>query len=164
MELLVETVEEKELSEYEIERNKPMPSLNHGYVQHRLSMFLGFKYLSNYTILTEVEIEMPEKPNSVPDLMIYPKIEIDFLEDKVILKEIPLTTIEILSSTQTEKELIEKAKRYFAAGVKSCWIVLPVFKAIAVFSSPKQKQVFTENTILKDEITGIELSLADVFA
>ncbi len=165
MELLTEPVAEvQELSAYEIERNKPMPSLNHSFVQANLLVSLGFRYRKTNTFLSELDIVMPEKPDSVPDISIYPKLEIDFSEDIIGMKEMPLTTIEILSPTQRESELVAKAKRYFAAGVKSCWIVLPIFKVIVVYSSPTQRQVFIEDMILIDKITGIELPLSEVFA
>jgi Uma2 family endonuclease len=165
MELLVESiVEERELSQYEIERNKPMPSKNHGFIQSKLSMIIGYRYLNTYNLFSELDIIMPEKPDSVPDVCIYPKSEIDFSEDIIGMKEMPLTTIEILSPTQRENELVAKAKRYFAAGVKSCWIVLPIFKVIVVYSSPTQRQVFTEDMTLIDKITGIELPLNEVFS
>jgi Uma2 family endonuclease len=169
MELLVEKVIDsgtppEALSQYEIERNKPMPSRNHGFIQSKLSMIIGYRYLNTYNLFSELDIIMPEKPDSVPDICIYPKSEIDFSEDVIGMKEMPLTTIEILSPTQRENELVEKAKRYFAAGVKSCWIVLPIFKVIVVYSSPTQRQVFTEDMTLIDKITGIELSLNDVFS
>jgi Uma2 family endonuclease len=165
MELLVESIaEERELSQYEIERNKPMPSKNHGFIQSKLSMIIGYRYLNTYDLFSELDIIMPEKPDSVPDVCIYPKSEIDFSEDIIGMKEMPLTTIEILSPTQRENELVAKAKRYFAAGVKSCWIVLPIFKVIVVYSSPTQRQVFTEDMTLIDKITGIELPLNEVFS
>jgi Uma2 family endonuclease len=165
MELLVESIaEERELSQYEIERNKPMPSKNHGFIQSKLSMIIGYRYLNTYDLFSELDIIMPEKPDSVPDVCIYPKSEIDFSEDTIGMKEMPLTTIEILSPTQRENELVAKAKRYFAAGVKSCWIVLPIFKVIVVYSSPTQRQVFTEDMTLIDKITGIELPLNEVFS
>ena len=165
MELVVETIAEvQELSAYEIERNKPMPSKNHGFIQSRLSMIIGYRYLNTYNLYSELDIIMPEKPDSVPDICIYPKSEIDFSEDIIGMKEMPLTTIEKLSPTQRENELVTKAKRYFAAGVKSCWIVLPIFKVVVVYSSPSQRKVFTEDMTLMDNITGIELPLSEVFS
>ncbi len=164
MELLEETSAETGLSAYEIERNKPMPSLNHSIIQSNLVFELKTKYRSQYSFPSEINIIMPEKPNAVPDIAIYPKLVIDFLDDKIAMKEVPLTTIEILSPTQTEKELVAKAQRYFAAGVKSCWIVLPIFKAIVVFSSPTQRKVFLEDMTLIDSSTGIELPLAEIFS
>ena len=164
MELLTETITERELTEYEIERNKPMPSLNHAVLQSNIVFELRTLLRKQYTILSEISIIMPEKPDAVPDIAIYPKLEIDFLEDKVAMSEFPLTTIEILSPAQTEGELLAKAQRYFAAGVKSCWIVLPLFKAVAVFSSADKSKVFTEEMTLIDQVTDIQLPLSEVFA
>ena len=163
MELLTETVAERELTEYEIERNKPIPSLNHAVVQKNLLVSIDYRYRKQYTLLPEISLIMPEKPDAVPDIAIYPKLEIDFLEDKIAMSQFPLTTIEILSPTQTEGELLAKAQRYFAAGVKSCWIVLPIFKAIAVFSSPDKSKVFTEDMTLIDQVTEIQLPLTEIF-
>ena len=163
MELVVEPNLESGLSTYEIERGKPMPSKNHGFIQSRLSTIIGYRYLNVYDLYSELDIIMPEKPDSVPDVCIYPKSEIDFSEDIIGMKEMPLTTIEILSPTQRENELVAKAKRYFSAGVKSCWIILPIFKVIVVYSSPTKRQVFTEDMTLIDEVTGIELNLAEIF-
>ena len=166
MELLIETVVESEveLSEYEIERNKPMPSKNHSIVQSNLIFELQNKYRKTYSIASEIDLIMPEKPNTVPDIAIYPKLKIDFFEDQIGMKEMPLTTIEILSPSQSENELVAKAQRYFDAGVKSCWIVLPIFKAIVVLSAFTKRQVFTENMTLIDPTTGIELPLSEIFS
>ncbi len=163
MELLTETVADRELTEYEIERNKPMPSLNHAVVQSNIVFELRTLLREQYSILPEISIIMPEKPDAVPDIAIYPRLEIDFLEDKIAMNQFPLTTIEILSPTQTEGELLAKVQRYFAAGVQSCWIVLPIFKAIAVFSSADKSKVFTEDMTLIDQVTEIQLPLAVIF-
>lgn len=120
MEQRTEIVTERELTQYEIERNKPVPSLNHSLVQGNLLVAVNYRCHKQYTILSEIDLIMPEKPNAVPDIAIYPKLQIDFLEDKTAMSQLPLTTIEILSPSQTEGELVAKAQRYFAAGVKSC--------------------------------------------
>lgn len=164
MALLTEIAEGNEVLSYETERNKPMPSLNHSIVQGNLIAELKVRYRKQYTILSEIDLTMPEKPNAVPDVAIYPKLKIDFLEDKITMKEMPLVTIEILSPSQNENEMVAKAQRYFRAGVKSCWIVLPIFKAIVIFSSPTQRQVFTEDMLLVDKVAGIEFNVSEVFA
>ena len=164
MELLAETVVEREISQYELERNKPMPSLNHSIVQSNLIFELKTHYKKTFSFLSEIDIVMPERPFAVPDIAIYPKLEMDSFDDKIAMTEMPITAIEILSSTQTEKELVNKSMRYFAAGVKSCWIILPIFKVIIVFSTPIKRQVFTEDMTLIDAATGIELPLHDIFS
>jgi Uma2 family endonuclease len=165
MELSVETVtENRELSEYEIERNKPMPSKNHSIVQKNLLVSIDFRNRKNYTVMSEIDIIMPEKPDTVPDVAIYPKLKIDFFDDQIGMTEMPLTAIEIISPSQSDTELIKKINRYFKAGVKSCWLVNPAFQAIYVYSEIGKYQFFNSGMTLLDPATGIELPLSEIFA
>ena len=165
MELLTETVTEiVELSQYEIERNKPMPSKNHAIVQGNLITELNIRYRKAHSFFSELDIIMPEKPNCVPDIAIYPKLKIDFLDDEIGMTEMPLTAIEIVSPSQSDNDLIKKISRYFNAGVKSCWLVSPAFQAIYVYSEIGKYQFFNTGMTLTDPATGIELSLNEVFA
>jgi len=165
MELLVESVKaDNELSTYEIERNKPMPSKNHGYLQTRLSSEIDHLYRKQFTIFSEIEISMPERPNCVPDVAIYPKMEINFWDDELVMTEMPLIAIEIISPTQSDTELVKKINRYFEAGVQSCWLVMPSFQAISVYSGIGKYQFFSSEMILKDAISNIELPLIDIFS
>lgn len=148
---------------YELERNKPIPSKNHAAIQMLLGFFLLQKYLTKYTILSEVKIEMPEKPDLIPDLSIYPKLEIDFKHDQTAMNEMPLVAIEIMSPTQSNDDIITKIERYFNAGVHSCWMVIPTLEAIVVYSSLDQYQFFNSTQILKDSVMEIEIDLAQVF-
>ena len=165
MELLTEIVAEAvELSQYEIERNKPMPSLNHSFIQKNLLVSIDYRYRKNYTLLSELDIIMPERPNCVPDVAIYPKLKIDFLDDVIGMTEMPITAIEIVSSSQSDYEIVRKINRYFNAGVKSCWLVNPPLQAISVYSEIGKYTFFNTDMTLTDPATGIELSLSEVFA
>jgi Uma2 family endonuclease len=157
-------VEERELSQYEIERNKPMPDFKHSIVQTNLLFRLGLLYNNYFSILPELNITMPTGRDAVPDVCIYPKMDIDFSNDIESMAEMPLTIIEIISPPQTEEKLVSNSKRYFDAGVKSCWIVLPSMKAIYVYSQIGKYQFFNDEMTLIDKLTGIELPLNEVFS
>jgi Uma2 family endonuclease len=163
MELLNSTFLGRELYDYEIKRNKPIPDLRHSYVQTNLLFKLAEMYSNNFTILPELNLTMSTGPDAVPDICIYPKMTIDYSNDIESMIEMPLTTIEIISPPQTEEHLIKNAKRYFNAGIQSCWIVLPITKTIIVYSTISQYQSFTSDMILKDLLTGINFDFADIF-
>ena len=164
MELLTETsTQTAELSPYEIERNKPMPSLNHGLIQSNLIFELKTLYRTNYSFPSEIEIIMPQKPNCVPDIAIYPKIQMDHLHDISKMKDMPITAIEIVSSSQSNDDILAKFERYFLAGVQSCWLVMPSFQAISVYSAIGKYQFFNHGMILVDNANNIELPLNDIF-
>ena len=150
-----------ELSAYELERNKPMPSLNHSIIQANLIIELA-SFRNKYNIASELSLDLSDWP-SVPDVSIFPKKEIDLKNDVIAMKEPPLGVIEILSPSQSLSELTSKASGYFAHGVRSCWIVLPTLANIYVFSSPDDYAIFRASETLHDEKLDISFPLEAVF-
>lgn len=141
-----------------------MPTLNHAVSQANLVFVLKLHYRQQYLIVSEINLTMPERPDAVPDIAIYPKLEINFFNDITSMTEMPLTAIEIVSPSQSDAEILAKFKRYFDAGVKSCWLVMPSFQAISVYSAFGKYQFFSETNTLTDPITGIELPVSEIFA
>ncbi|QDK77954.1 Uma2 family endonuclease [Spirosoma sp. KCTC 42546] len=154
----------EQVSAYELERGKPMPTLNHAYVQKNLLVSLDYRYRKTLTVLSELNLSMPERPDAVPDIAIYPKLQIDFLHDVTSMTQMPLTAIEIVSPSQSDAEILAKFERYFNAGVQSCWLVMPSFQAISVYSAFGKYRFFSENDTLTDALTGIELNLSEIFS
>ena len=151
-----------EISDYELERGKPRPSVNHSIVQLNIGFELKTRYREQFRFMSEINIEVAGRV-MVPDIGIFAKMPIDMANDSIIARQLPLTTIEILSPAQAFDELVDKARAYFEAGVKSCWIVMPKAQAVFVYSAPGQYEFFHKAEILIDPATGIELPLARLF-
>ncbi|MCB0586194.1 MAG: Uma2 family endonuclease [Phaeodactylibacter sp.] len=149
-------------SEYELERDKPVPSKNHSIVQTNLVILLGTKYKGKYRALSEVSIVVSSK-EKVPDIAIYPSMEFTPGEDETRLENAPLGVIEILSPSQSLTELITKSAAYFEAGVLSYWLVLPDLRSIYLFSAPGEYQLFAKEDKLEDPRLEIELELKEIF-
>ncbi|MBC7571133.1 MAG: Uma2 family endonuclease [Spirosoma sp.] len=149
------------LTPYERERGKPMPSFNHSKLQARLSQQLLNQYEDRYDVLSELSLEAPN-PSYVPDLCLFPVEPSNWREDEVKVSEVPLTVIEIISPSQTDTELTEKSKAYFAAGVKSYWLVQPVLRTIFVLLPTGDELVF-HNNVLTDPTNGVSIDLRKVF-
>ena len=111
--------------------------------------------------MTEVKLDIPEK-DAVPDLAIYPLLAFDPLHDEIKMTQMPLGFIEILSPTQTNEELLTKVGKYFDAGVKSCWLVIPTFRLISVFSDRQTSKTFIDGE-LHDPVPGIKLDVDKIF-
>jgi Uma2 family endonuclease len=150
------------ISKYEMERNKPLPSLNHGLVQANLITELNIAYRKKYSIVSELSLELTNWP-SVPDISILPKQKMDTQNDQIRVYDAPLCAIEIIFPSQSLNELTDKARKYFSHGVKSCWLVILPLETICVFSSPTNYQYFRAEQTLIDEVLGIDLPLGDVF-
>jgi Uma2 family endonuclease len=152
-----------EISEYEQERGKPMPSKLHGRIQLKLGTVLDNAYGEKYSLFSELSLSLNDW-DSVPDLSVYPKMELNYNEDEIELTDPPLCAIEILSPSQGLQELIVKARKYFSYGVKSCWLVIPLLKNVYVFSGPMNYQMFRDTETLHDPVIDVRLELSKVFS
>ena len=139
-----------------------MPSLNHGSIQANLGFELMTRYRQAYRFASEINIDVLGRI-MVPDIGVFPRMDLDMAHDQIVALQLPLTTIEILSPTQALKELTDKARVYFQAGVKSCWIVLPDQQGVFIYSAPNEYEYFHGKDRLHDPATGIELELAPLF-
>ena len=149
-------------SNYEQARGKPMPSKNHAIIQSNLHFELRKKYHAQFQFLLEIHVDLG-KNSRIPDIGIYASLAYTPGNDEAKVTEIPLGVVEILSSSQSLSELIQKSSDYFEAGVKSYWLVLPDLKTIYVFHAPGEYEVFAKEAVLKDTALHIELNLVDIF-
>lgn len=149
------------ISDYEIERNKPMPSLNHASIQSNLIMELAL-FRSKFRIVSELNLDLANWP-SVPDICIFPKTPLNLREDVTAVTEPPLCAIEITSPSQSTDQMRQKVEKYFQHGVKSCWIVFPALANIYVFSSTDDYEIYRAHETLQDTVLGISLPLKEVF-
>jgi Uma2 family endonuclease len=148
--------------QYELERNKPLPSLNHARVQSRLTFELDNSYNAEYDILPELDIQFPNKL-VVPDISIYPKSTTDWDNDVLTMVDLPLLVIEILSFRQIFNDITDRIRKvYFPAGLKSTWVVLPSIQSIMIFK-PNAKPKLYNSGIMQDEASGFKIDLDKIF-
>lgn len=146
---------------YEEERGKPMPSLNHSFIQANL---IGeFIRNGDYRVASELTLDLGQKPDATPDLCIFPRRPMNLLEDQIRSKDIPVMVVEILSPTQGSFEVLQRFQRYFANGVKSCWLVEPVVHSIMILTADGTETTVNEG-IVTDPATGLTADLARVFS
>jgi Uma2 family endonuclease len=155
---VADTLSDEAVSDYERERGKPMPSLNHGLVQAKLITLLSA--LKQFTVGSEITLDL--SPKVTPDILIFNKRKPNWQHDEKRVSEMPLTVIEILSGTQGLDNFDEKLTRYFNAGIKSVWLVQPFIETIAIFLPNQKPKVFSTGELF-DDATGIRLSLAEIF-
>ncbi|MBD2768244.1 Uma2 family endonuclease [Hymenobacter sp. BT664] len=150
-----------EVSDYELERGKPRPSLNRALIQRNL-LLLNAGLGADYLVLPELSLAL-DVQKAVPDVSVFPRGALDLSAEQISVTVVPRTAIEILSPTQVIPELLEKAKRYFAAGVQSYWMAVPDLRAVAVFSELGKYQYFYNGQTLTDPATGAEIAISQLF-
>ncbi len=152
----------EQLTEYELERGKPMPNLTHGSIQANLVFELKTAYRTNYRIASEVTLAtQPE--GSTPDVLLYPQMPLGFGDEPAKRIDAPMLCIEIQSPSQSLEEMVEKTSLYFQFGVQSCWIVAPAVRGVFVYDRPSHYRFFYDNETLLDSKVNIALPLALIF-
>lgn len=78
----------------------------------------------------------------------------------------PDLAIEVLSKSNTRKEMARKRREYFKAGVRLVWEVDPKARTVAVYESPEGPIVLEVGQTLDggQVLPGFALPLADLFA
>lgn len=152
-------------SEYEAERGKPMPSKLHGRLQAKLTGLLYVCCGQTHTIYSELSLSLPPAfIKQVPDVAVYEGLTPYSVADEITVSTPPLLAIEILSPTQSLTELTDKIEGYLVTGIKSCWLVLPGIRSVAVSTQPGVYHTFDYPAKLVDPATGIEVELAQLFS
>jgi len=79
---------------------------------------------------------------------------------------VPDLAVEVLSESNTKREMNRKRNEYFDAGVRLVWIVDPKTSTIRVYTEPEQFTVLDQNQILDGGavLPGFTYSLRDLFA
>lgn len=79
---------------------------------------------------------------------------------------VPDLAVEVLSKTNTRKEMVRKLHDYFQAGVRLVWYLDPEKRSLEAYTAPDRSVVFGEaDTIDGGEVLpGFTMRLADVFA
>ena len=151
-----------ELSDYEKERGKPLPSLNHAFVQSRL--IVAFASFREFSILSELTLELPDGSRLTPDISVYPKLTKDWRHDVIRMKIMPTLAVEIPSPSQGFQEIADKLDLYFANGVESVWVVQPGMQTVAIYLPGVVRPLVVTEGEVKDPVTGLTARLEDIFA
>lgn len=135
-----------------------MPSLNHSYICAQVMRQL----LQDDSIQPLPELTLDIDNGLTPDISVFKKekIQPNFFEDILKVKDLPILAIEIISSSQSIQSILEKSKLLVNSGVKTVWTVEPYGRSIFVINK-EGKKLFHEDIV---ESEGIKVDFTRVFA
>jgi Uma2 family endonuclease len=103
----------------------------------------------------------------IPDVAFYSwsKFPKQLLPRVQILNFVPELAIEILSPTNTKKEMERKRREYFEGGAELVWEVHPEKQIVDVFTAPEEKTIIDADGILDGGavLPGFTLSVKEWF-
>jgi Uma2 family endonuclease len=88
------------------------------------------------------------------------------LPDEAIASIIPDLTVEVISRSNTKREMALKLENYFRAGVRLVWFLYPESQTAKVYTSPtKVKRIDRDQSLVGGEVLpGFSLPLKQLFA
>ncbi len=146
-----------------------------GYWESRLAVLLAY-FIETYLDGNDIGFTLGEGGMQrvdfgqmrIPDVSFYwwsrfPNRELTMEQ---ILAEVGDLVVEVLSPSNTDQEMERKRREFFAAGTKLFWIVDPVDRTVAVYTSPDDVTVLDETQTLTggDVLPGFTLPIRDWFA
>jgi Uma2 family endonuclease len=77
----------------------------------------------------------------------------------------PDLVVEVLSESNTAREMDQKLLEYFSAGVRLVWYVLPDLQQVHVYTAPDQRQIITADHTLHggEVLPGFTLPVRQLF-
>ncbi|KHD04594.2 hypothetical protein PN36_07620 [Candidatus Thiomargarita nelsonii] len=121
-----------------------MGSLNHSLTAGRIAGLLFND--ERFEVMPELSLD-GSQIELIPNLAVYtdPPPQASPMDDVLMVSQMPDLIIEVLSPKQRISDIFVKFKAYFALGVKSCWLALPLIEVIDVYSQPDQHRTFDLN-------------------
>jgi Uma2 family endonuclease len=148
---------------------KPM-----GFFEARLAFILGFfleKFLETHDlgIAVGADAVLRVQPGQVrlPDLSFFSwdRFPNRIVPREAILQMTPDLAVEVLSPSNTKKEMLRKRREYFGGGCRLVWEVDPRKRALRVYTSATQSILLQEDDTLDggEVIPGFRLPIRDWF-
>ncbi len=87
------------------------------------------------------------------------------IEDTEAWDVVPNLAVEVVSPSNTAREILDKVEEYFRAGVERVWVIYPSQRLVYVYSSPTDVTVIPDGSELTDEslLPGFRLPLQLLF-
>jgi Uma2 family endonuclease len=147
------------------------PGWRHGEVQG--NVYFAIKLFLKTNLIGRVAVESgvitDRKPDTVrgPDVSYYGKDRLPL--DKELTgwhDQAPDLCVEVVSPSNTMKQLKTKAKEYLFAGVRLVWIVDPEDRTVTVIVDPLESRTLEADATLdgRDVLPGFSCKVADLFA
>lgn len=131
-----------------------MPSLNHSYICLQIIKQL----IDNETIEPLPELTLDIANGLTPDISVFPKAQIqpNPFRDVPRFQERPILAIEVVSSSQTIQEMLQKATQLVSEGVRVVWTVEPYSRT--VFVTTRSGETLFHDELIENEDIQVDFS------
>ena len=144
----------------------------HGYVAIKTAVPLSAHVQSNrlgHVFAAETGFVLRRDPDTVraPDVafIAQSRLSVHEIPDSFI-ELVPDLVVEVVSPSDTRREVLDKVEDWLRAGVKLVWVLYPISRTASVYRSGASVRDLTETDLLdgEDVVPGFSCRLADLFA
>jgi Uma2 family endonuclease len=116
----------------------------------------------------EAAIRLASKPETtvcVDVAYVPPEVMAAQTGDSTVIVGAPSLVVEVLSPSDTQKNIAEKVKCYLMNGVKHVWVVDPDLQTVAIYRPKETPVIAGKDGVLtaEPEMPGLQIELAKVF-
>ncbi len=135
-------------------QDKLMPSLNHSYIC--LQILKQLVVNENIESLPELTLDIAN--GLTPGISVFPKTEIkpNPFHDAPRFQKRPILAIEVVSSSQTIQEMLQKATQLVNEGIQIVWTVEPYSRTI--FVTAKDSETLFHEELIENEDIQVDFS------
>ncbi|MCE9532828.1 MAG: Uma2 family endonuclease [Planctomycetes bacterium] len=148
----------------------PMPNFQHGECQVAVAFLLHQYAKANRAgrVVTETGVLTERNPDTVrgPDVSFWSAARLPLDEVVKGYPQIaPDLCVEVLSPSNTAKQIKQKIKEYLFNGTKAVWIVDPADRSMKIYRSPLESRSLEEDAFLdgEDILPGFRCKVAELF-
>ncbi len=145
------------------------PSISHGWIQHKIGHLL-YDYVAPRKlgiVAVDPGFVLERRPDTVraPDVSFVRVQRIPRDTMPVFLDGAPDLAIEVLSPSNTKREMAEKVAQYLATGARLVWLVDPEACTVTVHRPDHDAELLNVGDLLSghDVLPGFQCPVAEIF-
>jgi Uma2 family endonuclease len=95
-----------------------------------------------------------------PDISVFLKEQVkpNLFRDVIRFKEKPILAIEVISSSQTIQEMLDKASTFVSEGINTVWTIEPYSRTVFVTTQNEERLFHTEIVEVENEQIRVDFS------
>ena len=147
----------------------PLPNARHGFCCATIARLIGnFVAVNKLGIVTcnDAGVVVERNPDTVrgPDIA-YWSFDRQKTVPKFYFEISPDLAIEVMSPSNTRRQLRDKVREYLFNEGKMVWIVDPEDRCVEIYRNPEEGRILIESAILhgEDALPGFQCKVADLF-
>ena len=158
---------------YELDEGELVEMTKPAYIHNRILKNLGFElesYLRKHRVgeflISENLYALSSSVRRAPDAAVILGDRQAELKTATVIPIVPEIVVEIISRSETPRQIHRKLRQYFEAGVKEAWVVYPESRTVEIWTglALPDRELTEGEAIASKLLPEFQLHIADLFS